>query len=171
MLRVAAEYDVDLILAGVLEGHRVADEISQAGVPVILNSMTNLPTMESLAATYENAARLRAGGVTVLLSSFDGANVRNLRQVAGYAVAYGMDHADALASVTSVPARVFGVDDSLGSLEAGKIADVVVWTGDPFELTTWAEHVFIEGAAVSDDTRQKALFERYRELSRLPPQP
>ncbi len=169
VLRVARDYNLQLILAGVLEGHEVADEIAAAGVPVIVNSMTNLPTFESLSATYENAARLHAAGVTVVLASFDAANSRVLRQVAGFAVSYGMPHEAALQAITSVPARVFGVAEQVGSLEVGKAADAVIWTGDPFELTEWAEQVFIDGRPISDETRQKALFERYRDLTRLPP--
>lgn len=169
VLRVARDYDVDLILAGALEGHRVADEIAAAGVPVIVNVMTNMPTFEALSATHANAALMHEAGVEVVLASFDAANSRNLRQVAGFAVAYGMPPEAALAAITSVPAGVFGLGDQVGSLEVGRAADAVIWTGDPFELTEWAEQVFIDGQPVSDETRQKALFERYRDLSRLPP--
>ncbi len=168
-LRLADDYDLGLIIAGALEGWMVADELAAAGVPVILNTMINLPTFESLGATYENAARLHRAGVTVMLSSFDTHNVRNLRQIAGFAVSYGMPHEAALEAVTGVPARVFGVGSDVGTLEAGKAGDVVIWSGDPFELTTWAETVLIAGREVSQETRQKALFDRYRDLSRLPP--
>ncbi len=168
-MRLAADYGLGLVIAGGLEGWMVADELARAGVPVILNTMINLPTFESLGATYENAARLHRAGVTVIFSSFDVYNVRNIRQIAGFAVSYGMPHEAALEAVTGVPARVFGVGADAGTLEVGKSGDVVIWTGDPFELTTWAEAVLIAGREVSQETRQKALFERYRDLSRLPP--
>lgn len=168
-MRLSQEYDLGLVVAGALEGWMVADELAANGVPVIVNTMINLPTFESLGATYENAARLRRAGVTVMLSSFDTHNVRNLRQIAGFAVSHGMPHEAAIEAVTGVPARVFGVGNETGILEAGKAADVVIWSGDPFELTTWAETVFISGREVSRETRQKALFDRYRDLSRLPP--
>lgn len=169
VLRLASDYDIQLILAGVQEGHRVADEIASAGVPVLVNAMTNLPTFEALSASHANAGLMYEAGVQVVLASFDANNSRNLRQVAGFATAYGMPREAALAAITRVPAEVFGLDDRLGTLEVGKVADAVIWTGDPFEVTEWAEQVFIDGRPMSDETRQKALFERYRDLSRLPP--
>lgn len=169
VLRLAEEEGLHVVLAGAREGWTVADEIAAAGVTVIVDPLTNLPGFESLANAYENAARLRAAGVTVILSSFDTSNARNLRQGAGNAVAFGMDHAEALRAVTLVPAEAWGVAEATGSLEAGKDADVVVWSGDPFELRTRAEHVFIRGREVSPETRQRELFLRYRELDGIPP--
>ena len=100
--------------------------------------------------------------MTLVLSSFDTHNARNLRQEAGNAIAYGLDREAALRAVTLEPARVWGVADRLGSLEVGKDADVVVWSGDPFELTTAAERVFIAGREMSKDTRQRQLLEKYQ---------
>ena len=143
----------------------VADEIAAAGVPVVLNPLVNLPSsFEQLGATLENAARLHAAGVTVAFASFDAHNSRNLKQAAGNAVAYGMPYEAALRAVTADAARVWGVDDRYGTIEVGKEADVVVWSGDPLELTTSVEHVIIRGREVSTDNRQKRLFERYRRL-------
>ncbi len=167
-LRLADEFGLQLVIAGAQEGWMVADELAEAGVPVIVTSLINLPTFESLGATYENPARLHRAGVQVLLSTFDAHNVRNLRQVAGQAVAYGMPWEEALRAVTAGPAAVFGVGGEAGALAAGVAADVVVWSGDPFELTTWAERVYIGGRQVPLDSRQRALFERYRNLSNVP---
>lgn len=161
-LQFARQENVRIILSGAEEGWMVAGEIASAGVPVILNSMNNIPGFDNLGATLENAARLSEAGVTVMLSSFDGSNVRNLRQVAGNAVSYGMPWDDALAAVTSVPAQVFGIADRYGTLEVGMDADVVVWSGDPFDFTTSADYVFIRGHEQRKDTRQQQLFERYR---------
>ena len=83
------------------------------------------------------------------------------------AVSYGLQHDAALAAVTRIPARVFGIDD-YGTLEAGKRGDVVVWTGDPFEVTTWAERVYINGQEIPMESRQRLLFERYRSLDGMP---
>jgi len=79
-----------------------------------------------------------------------------------------MDRDAALRAVTLAPAQMWGVADRYGSLEAGKDADVVVWSGDPFELMTRAEHVFIKGREVPKDTRQQQLFERYRDVRTMP---
>jgi imidazolonepropionase-like amidohydrolase len=104
--------------------------------------------------------------VTIALASFDTQNSRNLRQEAGNAIANGMDRAAALQAVTLTPARLWGVADRVGSIEVGKDADVVIWSGDPFELTTGAERVFIKGVEMPKDTRQKALLNKYRTLPR-----
>jgi len=162
VLQFARQENVRVILSGAEEGWMVASDLASADVPVIINSMNNIPGFDNLGATLENAARLHAAGVTVMLSSFDGSNVRNLRQVAGNAVSYGMPHEAALAAVTQVPAQVFGIADRYGTLEVGKDADVVVWDGDPFEFATKAEYVFIRGHEQLPDNRQQMLFERYR---------
>jgi imidazolonepropionase-like amidohydrolase len=163
-LRIMREFELRMIIAGAQEGWMVAEELRAASVPVIVNASVNLPTFESLGATYENAARLHASGVDVILSSFDTYNVRNLRQIAGIAVSYGMPHEAALEAVTSQPARAFGVEALYGTLSPGMPGDLVVWSGDPFELTNWAETVYIDGREMPRDTRQRALFERYREI-------
>ncbi len=162
VLRFAGEQNVRIILSGVEEGWMVAEDLADANVPVIINSMDNIPGFDNLGATLENAALLHDAGVTVMLSSFDGSNVRNLRQVAGNAVSYGMPYEAALAAVTEVPATVFGIADRYGTLEVGRDADVVVWSGDPFEFSTSADIVFIRGHEQRKETRQQELFERYR---------
>jgi imidazolonepropionase-like amidohydrolase len=165
-IRLAREFDIRLVLAGATEGWMVAADIAQAGVPVIINPMQNIPGFENLGITLENAARLSAAGATVAFATFDAHNVRNLKQVAGNAVSYGMTHDAALRAVTLAPATIWGVNATYGSIEAGRDADLVVWSGDPFELMTTAEHVFIRGREVPPDSRQRMLFERYRTLLR-----
>jgi len=168
-LKLKDKFGLQMILSGAGEGWMVAEEIAAAGVPVMTGAASNLPSMEVLGATYENVARMEARGVRVILSSFDAHNARNLRVEAGIAVSYGMPHEAALRSVTLTPAEVWGVGDLVGSLEPGKVGDVVVWSGDPFELLTSVEHVFIDGKEISYETRQKALFEKYRRLEMRPP--
>jgi imidazolonepropionase-like amidohydrolase len=163
-LRLADEFHLKLILIGAAEGWRVASELASAKVPVVVKPLTNIPTFDALGATLENAARLSRAGVTLVLSSFETHNARNLRQEAGNAVSYGLNPEAALRAVTLDAARVWGVADRIGSIEVGKDADLVVWSGDPFELTTRAEQVFIAGRQMPQDTRQKQLFEKYRVL-------
>ena len=169
-LRLAREFNLRLIVSGANEGWIVARELAAANTPVIINPMGNIPGMESLGITLENAARLHGAGVNVVFASFDSHNSRNLKQLAGNAVSYGMPFDAALRAVTLNPARLWGIADSYGALEAGKDADVVVWSGDPFELTTTVEHVFINGREVPDETRQRALFNRYRRLGGAMPE-
>ena len=166
LVRLAEELDVRLILAGAAEAWMVASELAAANVPVVIDPMQNLPGFESLGVTLENAARLHAAGVTVAFATFTAHNSRTLRQLAGNAVSNGMPHDAALAAVTLAPARIWGIADRYGSIEPGRQADLVVWSGDPFEVTTRAEHVLIRGREVPAATRQRLLFERYRTLPR-----
>lgn len=168
-IRLAEELGVRLVLSGAREGWMVADELSAAQVPVIVRPSANVPSFEALGATFENAARLHRAGVKVVLATFDAHNVRNLKQEAGLAVSYGLPHEAALRAVTLSPAEVWGVAGDIGSLDVGKRGDVVVWSGDPFEMMTSVEHVFIEGREISYETRQKALLEKYRTVGGRPP--
>jgi imidazolonepropionase-like amidohydrolase len=165
-IRLADEFKIKLVLLGAAEGWMIADELAKRHIPVVVKPLTNIPTFDALAASLDNAARLQRAGVTLVLSSFDTHNARNLRQEAGNAVSYGLDRDAALRAVTLTPARTWGIADRVGSLEVGKDADLVVWTGDPFELTTAAERVFIRGREMARETRQKALFDKYRTLVR-----
>src|SRR5437667_11630857 len=142
----------------------IPNEISAAAVPVLVEPMDNIPSFDALGIRYENASWLAKGGVKVALMETATENTRDLKQQAGNAVAYGMTWEQALRAVTLTPAEIFGVAGQYGSLEAGKIANVVVWTGDPFEFTTGVEHVFIRGREIPLRSRQTELLERYRTL-------
>ncbi len=162
-LRLAKELRLRLILAGVAEGWEVAGEIAAADVPVLVEPLDNLPSsFERLGATLANAARLRAAGVRVAFMNGDAHNARNVRQSAGNAVANGMSWHDALAALTTVPAAIWGITDRYGSLEPGKDADLVLWDGDPLEVTTFADVVFIRGVEIPMESRQTLLRDRYR---------
>jgi imidazolonepropionase-like amidohydrolase len=163
-LRLAREFRLRLIVAGAQEGWEVAGELAAARVPVLVEPLDNIPSYDALGVRYENAALLAKAGVTVALMETDTHNARNLRQQAGNAVAYGLPWDAALRAVTLAPAEILGVAERYGSLEPGKVANVVVWSGDPFEFTTAVEHVFIRGAEVPLRSRQTELFERYRTL-------
>lgn len=163
-IRLADEFHLKLILLGAAEGWRISSELARRKIPVVVKPLTDIPTFDALGASLENPARLSNAGVALVLSSFDTHNARNLRQEAGNAISYGLDREAALRAVTLEPARVWGVADRLGSIEVGKDADVVIWSGDPFELTTGPERVFIAGREMSKDTRQRQLFEKYRIL-------
>lgn len=172
VLKLAREENIKVILSGAEEGWKVASEIAQAGVPVLLNPLTDRPeTFEMLGATLENAARLNAAGVVVAFESTGGAHrARETRYGAGSAVAYGMPYQAALAAVTINPAKIFGVADRVGSLEVGKEADVVIWSGDPFEPLSQPTAVFVRGQAQPMTSRQWQLRDRYKDLGRpLPP--
>jgi imidazolonepropionase-like amidohydrolase len=170
-MRLAREYNVKLIIAGGAEAWMMADKLAAAKIPVLTGAMNNIPAgFAALGQRQENAALLRKAGVQVALIGNAGGgdeeafNVRNLKQEAGNAVAYGMTWDDALRAVTLAPAQVFGVADRVGSLQPGREGNVVVWSGDPFEFTTRVEHVFIRGHEYTDKTRQDMLMGRYKTL-------
>lgn len=163
---------IKLIILGAAEGWRVADQIAAAKIPVIVNPLTNLPDrFEVLAATLENAGRLSRAGVTVAIADPNEAthNTRFIQQLAGNAVANGMEWAQAFAAVTSVPARLYGRTD-LGVLGPNATADVVIWDGDPLELSSSPDAVFIAGVETPMESRQTKLRDRYLNLDEPLPQ-
>ena len=170
-LMLARDEHVRVIVFGGAEAWRIAPRIAAAHVPVIAGAMNNIPeSFDRLNQRQENASLLRRAGVEVVIVGNAGGgdedqfNVRNVRFEAGNAVAYGMSHADALRAVTLAPATVFGVAKQIGSLAPGTLADVVVWSGDPFEFATRPEHVFVKGVEHLEPSRQDLLIERYRHL-------
>jgi imidazolonepropionase-like amidohydrolase len=167
-LTLARDYHLKLIITGGAEAWLSADRLAAAQVPVLTGAMSNIPSsFSALNQRQENAGLLRRAGVRVVLIATSGTdvsrfNARNLKYEAGNAVAYGMSHDDALRAVTLTPAEVFGVSDRIGSLQAGRDANVVVWSGDPFEFSTRVEHVLIKGREVQEPSRQDLLIERYK---------
>jgi imidazolonepropionase-like amidohydrolase len=165
-IRLGDEFKLRVVIVGAAEGWMVADELARRKIAVVVKPLTDIPSFEAIGATLENAGRLQKAGVPLALSSFETHRAGTLRQEAGNAISYGLDRDAALQAVTSSPARVWGVAGRTGSLEVGKDADVVVWSGDPFELTTAAEHVFIRGREMPRQTRQTELLKKYRTIGR-----
>jgi imidazolonepropionase-like amidohydrolase len=163
-LRLAREFGLKLVIWGGGEAWQVAPELARARVPVILEPLTDVPRFDALAARLDNATLLSQAGVKVAVAQRDQAHFRDLRQAAGNEVRNGMSWDEALRSVTLSTAEAASVADRYGSLEPGKVADVVVWSGDPFEFSSRAEHVFIRGKEIPLVNRQTELLERYRTL-------
>jgi imidazolonepropionase-like amidohydrolase len=170
-LRLAKEFNLKIIVVGGAEAWLAATDLAAAHVPVIAGAMNNIPTsFETLNQRQENVGILSKAGVPVAIIGNNGDgdeelfNVRNVKYEAGNAVAYGMTHDAALRAVTLTPAELFGVADHVGSLQAGRDANVVVWSGDPFEFSTRAEHVYIHGQEVTSPSRQDMLTQRYKTL-------
>lgn len=162
-----------LVLVGVTEGWTVAREIAAAKVPVIASALNDLPAaFEQLAATQSNIGRMKAAGVDVAIGMIDDRDSHQLRyapQYAGNLVALGklpgaagLSWADAFAAITSKPAEIMGIGGEIGSLLPGRRADVVIWSGDPLELSSTPEAVFIDGVQQPIETRQTKLRDRYR---------
>jgi len=170
-LKLARDFRLRLVISGAAEAWMVADKLAAARVPVLTGAMNNIPgSFASLGTRQENAGLLRRAGISVIIVGNAGGgdeeafNVRNVRFEAGNAVAYGMTRDDALRAITLTPAEVFGVSNRIGSLEVGRDADIVIWSGDPFEFATQAEHVFVRGREIRSPTRQDLLEQRYKAL-------
>jgi imidazolonepropionase-like amidohydrolase len=174
LLRFAREQKVRLVLTGCEEGWLVARELAAAHVPVIVSALPDLPrAFEALGARLDNAALLAAAGVQLAISprEDDSHASRTLRLEAGNAVANGLPWEAALAAITRVPAEIFDAATTVGTLAAGRSADLVVWSGDPFEPLTRPRHVFIRGREIPLRSRQTELRDRYRDLRAARPAP
>ena len=163
-LRIAKEFTLRPVIWGGAEAWQIASDLALAKVPVVLEPLTDVPRFNALNARLDNATLLRKAGVEVVAAQRDAAFSRDLRTAAGNEVRNGMTWDDALRSVTLAAATALGIGQRTGSLETGKAANVVVWSGDPFEFSSRAEHVFIRGVDVPLGNRQTELRERYRKL-------
>ncbi len=156
------DYSIKAVIAGGAEAWMLANELAAAGIPVIVDPTANLPgSFDSINARFGSATILAEAGVKVAIGDGDTHNARNLTQAAGNAVAHGLDWDAALRAITLTPAEIFGVASTSGSLEVGKAADVVIWPGDPLELTNYPDQVFIKGAKIPMVSRQTLLRDRY----------
>jgi len=165
LLDLAREYKLRVIVQGGAEAWMVAPALAAAKVPVLISAQDNIPSnFDALGARQENAALLRRAGVSIVITAgaIESFNVRNVKQHAGNAVAYGLPWDEALRAVTLAPAEAFGVADTVGSLTVGKAANVVIWSGDPFEFATRVEHVYVRGVERVERSRQDLLSDRYK---------
>lgn len=157
-----------VVLTGVSEGWRVADEIAESGLSVITGPVQAVPTRQSDAydVAYANPGVMAEAGVKVAIRTMEAENVRNLPYHAGFAAAYGMGREEALKAVTINAAEILGVSDQIGSIEVGKKANIFVATGDPFETSTKITDLFIDGYKVPMTSRQIRLYDEF--LNRTP---
>jgi len=161
-LRFAEKYGLDLVISGGREAWMVAGQLAAAKVPVLLDPLANLPSdFDTLGSRLDNAALLEAAGVVVAISGAGSHNARKQRQLAGNAVSYGLPHEAGIAALTSNPARIFGVSDQQGSIRQDTPANVVLWSGDPLDVTSAAEMVVIDGQLIPMESRQTKLRDRY----------
>ncbi len=158
---------VKAILTGCSEGFRVVDSLVVSGIPVITGPMMSMPPRSSdrYDKAYSNVGLMAKGGVKVAIRSNQNENVRNLPFEAGFAAAYGLGKEEALKAVTINPAEIFGLGDQLGSIEAGKIANIIVTDGDPFETKTQVKYIIINGWQVPTESRHTLLYDEFLERS------
>ncbi|NIP56945.1 MAG: amidohydrolase family protein [Gemmatimonadetes bacterium] len=168
----AEEHGMRMILAGSgggffagdQEAARVADLLAEKGIPAILAPTQRMPPDADAPYDEPYAAPgvLHEAGVLFAFATYDASSVRTLPYQAAMAVPYGLPHEEALRAVTINPARIFGVDDRLGTIEEGKLANLVVTDGDPLEITTRVVHLFIQGRKTDLENKHRRLYEEYR---------
>lgn len=166
VIKFAEEMKLKAIILGGEDAVKVASLLKGKNVPVILTGILDLPIREDdfYDSLYESAAKLREAGVSFCISSGDsGPNVRNLPYYAGMAAAFGLSRAEALKAVTLYPAQILNVADRLGSIEIGKMANLVVTDGDLLETRTHVRHLFIDGRRVPLNSRHTDLNDAFKD--------
>ncbi|HEV3383544.1 MAG TPA: amidohydrolase family protein [Gemmata sp.] len=164
VLKLADDLKVKPILSGGIEAWKVASELKRRDVPVILGPIMALPreTGERYDAPYAAAAKLHEAGVRFCIRSAGSHNTRNLPYEAAMAVAYGLPPEEGLKAVTLYPAEILGVADKLGTVETGKLANLVITGGDPLQASTQVLAIFIDGKPFEPVNKQTRLYDKYR---------
>jgi len=159
-LAFSQQHNLNAVISGGQEAWIVREELVASGTPVVINALDNLPgSFDGLGARLDNAALLHEAGITVLFTSGETHNARKLRQVAGNAVANGLPYEVAIEAMTSLPAEIFGGKPRM--IAPGLRADVVIWSGDPLDVSSAADQVIIGGELDPMTSRQTELLKRY----------
>jgi imidazolonepropionase-like amidohydrolase len=164
-IEIADKYKLKLIVSGAEDAWKVASTLKEKNIPVIIGAVTDLPNNEDddYDVNYSHAAKLHKAGVKFAFQTDDAAYVRNLPYQAGTSAAFGLPKDEALKAVTIYPAQIFGVDNLLGSIEVGKMANLIVTDGDPLEFKTNVKHMFINGKPVDLSSRHTRLYDKFKD--------
>jgi len=164
-IEIADKYKLKLIISGAEDAWKVASTLKEKNIPVIIGPVTELPNNEDddYDVNYSHAAKLNKAGVKFAFQTADAAYVRNLPFQAGTSAAFGLPKDEALKAVTIYPAQIFGVDNLLGSVEVGKMANLIVTDGDPLEFKTIVKHMFINGKPVDLSSRHTRLYDKFKD--------
>lgn len=162
VLDLAREYHLRVILNHLSHSAEVLDKVAASGFPVIVGPIYEQPKdWERYDAVYRLPAEMARRGIKIAFATYDAHNARNLPYAAGYAVGFGLPADEALKAITLNPAQMFGLDKDFGSLDAGKMANVVVANGDPLDVKTDVKHVFIAGQEIPLVNKQTELRDQY----------
>jgi imidazolonepropionase-like amidohydrolase len=163
-LKFADEFKLKVILADADDVARVIPELKSRNIPVILGPILSLPPREDdpYDLIFSNAKTLNDAGILFAIQSQDAHNARNLPYNAAACAAFGLPKDAALRSITLAPAQIFGVADKVGSLETGKLANIIVTDGDPLEIVTHVRHLFIGGEEITLETNQTLLYQKFK---------
>jgi imidazolonepropionase-like amidohydrolase len=164
VMEFADRQGLRLILAGARDSHRMADVLAARGIPVILGPTQSLPAGPDRPydEPYSTPGLLHAAGVRFAIATFNASDVRTLPYEAAMGIPFGLPRAAALRAITASPAEILGVGNRLGTIEPGKLANLIVTDGDPLEIQTRVLHLVIDGREVSTMNRHRALYEHYR---------
>jgi imidazolonepropionase-like amidohydrolase len=159
----AEDEDVKLVIAGGTDAWRVADLLKARDIPVVYGPIHSLPgrRWEAYDTPFTTPLKLHQAGVRFCIADFESENVRNLPYQAAMAAAYGLPKDEALKAITLYPAQILGVADRVGSIETGKDATLMVTDGDPLEIRTQVERVFIQGRNLDLGNKHRALYDKY----------
>jgi len=162
-IEIVKELEIKAIFQGARDGWKVADLIKKNNIPILVGPVLSTPgSKDPYDARYANGAILNKAGVKIAFLTGGASDVRSLPYHAGSAAAYGLPKEEALKAVTIYPSEIFGVDNLIGSLEVGKMANVIVTDGDPLEMRTQIKHVFIAGEKIKLTSKHKELYEKFR---------
>ena len=164
VIAFAEEHQLRLILAGGAQAYKVKEVLAEKKIPVILGPSQALPREEDdpYDRPFTNAAELNAAGVTIAFATFGAANSRTLPYEVGHAVGFGLPQEEGVKAITINPAEILGLASEMGTIEEGKLANLIVTNGDPLEIRTEVKHLFVNGQPVSLDNRHLELYEKYR---------
>ena len=164
-IEIADKYKLKLIISGAADAWKVASTLKEKNIPVIIGPVTDLPNNEDddYDINYSHAAKLHKAGVKFAFQTDDAAYARNLPYQAGTSAAFGLPKDEALKAVTIYPAQIFGVDKLLGSIEVGKMANLIVTDGDPLEFKTNVKQMFINGKPVDLSSRHTKLYDKFKD--------
>ena len=161
IIELKEKYNLNIIIMGAQEASLVSDELAEHNIPLIFDPMNNIPeSFDELASNIQMASKLEEAGIEMMFTVSRSHNYHLIRQGAGVAVANGLSYGAAIRALSSTPAKVFGIKDR-GTIESGKIADLIIWEADPLEPSSMPEFVFINGENIDLTTRSSRLRDRY----------
>lgn len=163
-IELGDEFGLKIVIAGGADAWKVADLLRKKNVPVLYSGVNELPRSneDPYDVSFSAPETLRRAGVRFAIVTGSSSDVRNLPYRAAMAAAYGLEREDALKSITLWPAQILGIADKVGTLETGKLANVLVSKGDPLDVRSEIRHVFIEGREVPPDNRNLQMYEQFK---------
>jgi imidazolonepropionase-like amidohydrolase len=164
-IEIADKYKLKMIISGAEDAWKVSAQLKEKNIPVIIGPVTDLPNNEDddYDINFSHAGKLSKAGVRFAFQTNNAAYVRNLPYQAGTSAAFGLPKDEALKAVTIYPAQIFGVDKLIGSVEVGKMANLIVTDGDPLEFKTSVKHMFINGKPVDLSSRHTKLYDKFKD--------